>query len=219
MKPNSREQSLRMTESSDGNSQIVVQRLLDQLRAGEDFAADELINASMDRLRQLSRKILADIPGVKRWEDTDDVLQNASLRLWKALSNCHPLTPLDYFRLASAVIRRELIDLARHYFGKYGIGKNHAPSGIIEGEKLNLVEMKSDETSDPQKLGSWTEFHEYVNCLPDDERSLFDLLWYQGLTLDISSKILDLPERTLRRRWKNARIQVYRELLEDRSID
>ncbi len=208
-----------MSESSDGNSRIVVQRLLDRLRAGEELAASELMSASMDRLRQLSRKILADIPGVKRWEDTDDVLQNASVRLWKALSNHHPPTPLDYFRLASAVIRRELIDLARHHFGKYGIGKNHAPSGIIDGEKANLVELQPDETNDPQKLGSWTEFHEYVNKLPDEERSLFDLLWYQGLTLDEASEILVVPERTLRRRWKNARIQVYRELLEEKSAD
>ncbi len=38
-------------------------------------------------------------------------------------------------------------------------------------------------TFDPIKLSSWTEFHEYVEKLPEEERILFDLLWYEGLTL------------------------------------
>ena len=203
-----------MPESSDFDSKVVVQRLLDRLRAGEKNAARELMAVSMDRLRQLSRRILDDIPGVKRWEDTDDLLQNASVRLWRALANHNPPSPLDYFRLASAVIRRELIDLARHHFGANGFGKNHAPSGLVGGELIGLVELQPEETNDPEKLGRWTEFHEYVERLPEEDRSIFDLLWYQGLTLSEASEILTVPERTLRRRWKAARVKVYRDLLE-----
>ncbi len=43
------------------------------------------------------------------------------------LRNIIPDT-LDYFRLAAATIRRELIDLSRRHFGPHGIGANHAKS-------------------------------------------------------------------------------------------
>ena len=198
---------------------MVVQRLLDMLAAGHPEASRQLLDVSIERLRQLSKKIMADIPGVSRWEDTDDLLQNGAIRLWKALENNHPPTPLDYFRLAAAVIRRELIDLARHYFGSRGIATNLARSWIKEGEHLAApVESSPDETYDPQRLGRWTEFHEYVERLPDEDRALFDLLWYQGLTLGEAAELLCASERTIRRRWKTARVKLYRDLL-DESTD
>ncbi len=72
-----------------------------------------------------------------------------------------------------------------------------------------------DDSSDPQKLGQWTEFHEYVEKLPEEDRSLFDLLWYQGLTMGETSELLGLPLRSLGRRWKSVRIRLYRDLLVD----
>ncbi len=197
---------------------MIVQRLLDLLGSGDPEASRQLLDASMERLRHLSRKILADIPGVSRWEDTDDLLQNGAVRLWKALENHHPPTPLDYFRLAAAVIRRELIDLSRHYFGPEGMGKNHARSWVQDGEVVAApAESSPDETYDPQRLGRWTEFHEYVEKLPDEERALFDLLWYQGMTLGDAAELLGAAERTTRRRWKTARVNLYRILLDEQT--
>lgn len=140
---------------SGPTSTMIVQRLLDLLGSGDPEASRQLLDASMERLRHLSRKILADIPGVSRWEDTDDLLQNGAVRLWKALENHHPPTPLDYYRLAAAVIRRELIDLSRHYFGPEGMGKNHARSWVQDGEVIAApAESSPDETYDPQRLGA-----------------------------------------------------------------
>ncbi len=205
-----------MSDAAGPTSTLIVQRLLDRLRAGDPDAPQQLLDVSTKRLRHLSRKILSDIPGVKRWEDTDDLLQNGSIRLWKALEKHHPPTTLDYFRLAAAVIRRELIDLSRHYFGPEGMGANLLRSGNIAArDRLGGAEFAADETHEPQDLGRWTEFHEYIESLPDAERSLFDLLWYQGLTLGEAAELTGTPERTLRRRWKSARVEVYQKLLAD----
>jgi RNA polymerase sigma-70 factor (ECF subfamily) len=65
----------------------------------------------------------------------------------------------------------------------------------------------------PAALSQWTEFHEYIEKLPEDERALFDLLWYQGLTMADVSTLLDIPLRTLGRRWKLVRVRLYRDLL------
>ena len=62
------------------------------------------------RLRQLTCAMLKDYPRLKRWEETDDVFQNASLRLYRALGKVRPASVREFFRLAAVQIRRELID-------------------------------------------------------------------------------------------------------------
>lgn len=205
-----------MAEQPQTSSTVVVQRLLDLLKAGDSEASRRLLDVTMERLRVLARKIWADIPGVERWEEIDDLVQNSSLRLWKALEKHHPPTPLDYFRLAAAVIRRELIDLSRRYFGPQGLGANHARSWAQGNQSgAAMVDLMGNSTHDPVKLSDWTEFHEYVDVLPEDERTLFDLLWYQGMTLDEAAESIGSSERTVRRRWQLARVTLYRQLLAD----
>ena len=100
--------------------------LLDRLRAGDDQARGSLITHASQRLQNLATRMLKDFPSVARWEQTDDVFQNALLRLWHALRDTPPETEQHFFNLAAAVIRRELIDLSRRYRGPEGIGANHA---------------------------------------------------------------------------------------------
>ncbi len=56
--------------------------------------------------------MLRDYPRVKRWEDSDDVLQNALIRLLQALAAVKISTAKDFYALAALQIRRELLDLA-----------------------------------------------------------------------------------------------------------
>lgn len=202
-----------MAEHPLTTSTVVVQRLLDRLQAGDEDASRQLLEVTLERLRILSRKILADIPAVERWEDIDDLVQNSSLRLWKALEKHHPPSPLDYFRLAAAVIRRELIDLSRRYFGPHGLATHQARSWQHGSQSADAPVEASNSTYDPVNLSNWTEFHEYVEKLPEEERTLFDLLWYQGMTLDEAAESIGTSERTVRRRWRVARVELYRDLL------
>jgi RNA polymerase sigma-70 factor (ECF subfamily) len=199
-------------------SAIAVQKLLDQLKSGNQDASRQLLDVTMERLRNLSRKILADHPSVQRWEEIDDLVQNSSLRLWMALEKHHPPTPLDYFRLAAAVIRRELIDLTRRYFGPMGLGANQAKSWNQDGSHgAAPVDLMPDSTYDPVKLGNWSEFHAYIENLPEEEQTLFDLLWYQGLTLDDAAEAIGSSERTVRRRWRAARVALYAALMAEEA--
>ena len=196
------------------NSAMAVQVCLDRLNSDESGAFRDLLSVSINRLRVLARKILADIPAVKRWESTDDLLQNASLRLWKAIETQHPPTPTDFFRLAACVMRRELIDLSRSHYGPLGWGANHhSPKPTDSREQLDARQPAGPESDSPEQLSEWTEFHTYIENLPDDQRQLFDLLWYQGLTLNETSDLLGIPLRTLGRAWKLARIRLTESLL------
>jgi RNA polymerase sigma-70 factor (ECF subfamily) len=93
---------------------LQIQGWVDRLRAGDESARGELLNCACERLTRLTRKMLKSFPRLKRWEQTDDVFQNAALRLHRALGEVRPPTAADFFRLAALNIRRELLDLAKH---------------------------------------------------------------------------------------------------------
>src|SRR5262249_29392867 len=105
----SRSRGLDMTDPSPQT--VHIQACLDRLRGGDEAARGELLDSACGRLRQLARKMLRGYPNVHRWEQTDDVLQNATLRLQRALQQMTVQTPSDFFRLAALNIRRELLDL------------------------------------------------------------------------------------------------------------
>ena len=199
----------------DPNSTAAVQIFLDRIRDGDADAIQSLLISTIERLRVLAKKISGNIPGVMRFEQTDDLLQNSLLRLWRAFEKNHPPTPLDFYRLAASLMRRELIDMSRHHFGPEGMGANLAKVASQDDTGvLSPIDLQHDDTSEQNKLGQWTEFHEYVDQLEEDEKLLFDLLWYQGLTLEAAAEVAGSSERTIRRRWKAARLTLYRELME-----
>src|SRR5215813_14769921 len=189
-----------------------VQSCLDRLRAGDEAARGELLDGACERLRNLARKMLKGYPKVHRWEQTDDVLQNAALRLHRALQQLTVQTPLDFFRLAALNIRPELLDLAKHYYGPQGQGAHHAtwsPGDSSTTRSDSGLAAPHDPSGDPARLAAWGEFHKQIGALPDEEREVFDLIWYQGLSQAEAAEVLDVSERTIKRRWQAARLKLY----------
>ncbi len=179
-----------------------------RLQAGDESARDELLAESSDRLTRLTRKMLRDYPRVRRWEQTDDVLQNATMRLCRALKDVQPATVADFFRLAAAQIRRELIDLARRHSGsrlRLSIRSDQPPH---DSEEPPGGFQTPDQTHDPDRLATWSDFHCAVEKLPAEERETFDLLFYQGLSQAEACAVLGISERTIKRRWQAARLKL-----------
>src|SRR5260370_30168381 len=112
-----------MTEASFGTVQL--EGWLARMRAGDRAAPDELVRHVCGRLERLTRHMLRDYPGVHRWTETDDVLQSALLRLLRALHQARPKATRESFPLPPYQIRREMLDLARHYFGPLGEAARH----------------------------------------------------------------------------------------------
>jgi RNA polymerase sigma factor (sigma-70 family) len=196
-----------MDESSGHTAEMQIR--LDRLRGGDGRALDELLTIARDRLARLARKMLKGYPGVARWEQTDDVSQNVLIRLDRALRAVVPATPRDFFRLAAAQIRRELIDLARHYYGARGVGAHHSSRAGRDGSTGSEAgPLSPDSTFDPRRLAAWAEFHDAIGAMSEADRELFDLLWYQGLTQAEAASVLGVAERTVHSRWLAARVRL-----------
>ena len=198
-----------------GSSSTEIQRRLDRLRAGDASALDELLRIACERLVRLSRKMLRGYPALHSWEQTDDVFQNAAVRICRALETVKPESVRSFMNLAAVQIRRELIDLARHYHGPEGPGHHvvafdgPAGSGGASGAGTRAVEA-ADHSSDPARLAAWTEFHDRVGELPDPEREVFDLLWYQGLSQAEAAALLGVTDRVVKYRWRLARLGLHK---------
>jgi len=127
------------------------------------------------------------------------------------MADLQPETTREYLGLAATQIRRTLLDLTRHHFGPHGLGANH------HTDKPDADELAYHQaTCEPDDLGHWVSLHEAVEALPDDEREVFGLLWYSGLSQAEAGEILGVHERTIRRRWLAARTLLY-ELLDGES--
>jgi RNA polymerase sigma-70 factor (ECF subfamily) len=196
-----------------GNQTVQIQAWIDRLQAGDESARKELLNCACERLTRLTRKMLKDYPRLKRWEQTGDVLQNATLRLYRALEDVRPASVSEFFRLAALNIRRELLDLAKHYYGPRGLGAKHASvARRAESDSGTPAIEPADPGGEPGHLVPWTEFHSQVEQLPEDERQIFDLLWYQELSQAEAAALLKVSERTIKRRWQAARFKLQRAL-------
>ncbi|VTU01227.1 sigma-70 family rna polymerase sigma factor : RNA polymerase, sigma-24 subunit, ECF subfamily OS=Planctomyces brasiliensis (strain ATCC 49424 / DSM 5305 / JCM 21570 / NBRC 103401 / IFAM 1448) GN=Plabr_0926 PE=4 SV=1: Sigma70_ECF [Gemmataceae bacterium] len=177
---------------------------LSRFRRGDAGALNDLIAQAGERLRALARRMLRDYPRVRRWSQTDDVLQSALMRLCRALEQVRPATPRDFYALATAQVRRELIDLARHHAGPESAAAHHESTG---------GRPAADAASDPHEpaaLADWGEFHEQVAALPDEQREVFGLVFYQGLTQDAAADVLGVGLRTVQRRWQAALLGLHR---------
>jgi RNA polymerase sigma factor (sigma-70 family) len=112
--------------------------------------------------------------------------------------------PAAFFGLATTLLRRTLIDLARHYHGVYGLGAKHESTGNSPLEPE--VGQTSLRFSAPiLELDDWTAFHEAIERLPELERETFSLKWYAGLTQRQIGELLGISERTVIRRLIEAR--------------
>jgi RNA polymerase sigma-70 factor (ECF subfamily) len=202
---------------SDGTTEQV-EKWVQRLRQGDREARDALLTCAGDRLLRLTRKMLRLSSDVKRWEQTDDVCQNAMLRLYRSLEQIELQDARHFFHVAALQIRRELIDLARRYQGSHGMGRNmRLQPARDETEAFGRFEP-AEQTYDPADLATWLEFHQRVELLPEEERDVFQLLWYGGISAEEAAEALDISARTVRRRWQSARLALH-DVLARRAIE
>jgi RNA polymerase sigma factor (sigma-70 family) len=178
------------------------------LAAGDPSARDRIIEVCSERLRVLAHRMLGRFPNVRRWNDTDDVFQNAAIRLHRTLGQITPASPADLLALAATHLHRELIDLARHHAGPLSYAANHGTNVIRRADGAADPVQVVDEagaTDAAAELERWSEFHAAIDALPPEHREVFHLTWYLGADQKTIAGLLGCSERTVKSRWRAAR--------------
>jgi RNA polymerase sigma-70 factor (ECF subfamily) len=123
------------------------------------------------------------------------------LRLLRTLEKVEPQSIRDFFALAATVMRRELLDLARHFAQANRAGA--APGGALPGVGGAAPETAAP-TDDSDELERWHRFHEAAEQLPVKEREVVSLIFYHGKQQAEVAELLDVTVRTVQRRWETA---------------
>lgn len=198
-----------MTTEPDLTHATAVADCLARLAAGDLAARDRILELCSARLRVLASRMLDRFPKVRRWDETDDVFQNAALRLHRALAEVRPTSPRAVMALAATQLHRELLDLARRYAGPESPARHQETNLVRGGGDPDVPALHVERAVAPEPtLDRWSLFHEAIAHLPEEGRETFHLVWYLGADQKTIARLLDCSERTVRDRWRAARTRV-----------
>jgi RNA polymerase sigma-70 factor (ECF subfamily) len=192
-----------------GDQTTELQQVIIRLRQGDDTARRELINRAYPRLHRLVAKILGEsFPRLKEQpalQNTSDVANEVSMRLYQALEEIQPASVLDFFRLAACRTRWLLLDLAKKPglpVAKDVVPDDRAGPGRPGG-------LDSDSAPEP---AAWSRLHEQIGRLGEEEQAVVDLLFYHGLSEADAADLLGVSGKTVHRRWRGAQLKLFNAL-------
>ena len=188
-------------ESSTG-----VREILLQIREGDTSATDRLFAYCLERFRLLSRRIFNTRRDLHHLEESDDLLQDTLIRLNGAVTKLHPETTRALMTLALQHIRWALRDIARE------LRRKAKDLPLIDSE---IIHADPHSLGEPHTLLEWEHFHKTVEQLPNEEKQVFDALYYGGASQEEVAEMLGISTRTVKRRWRSARMLLHEKLRGD----
>jgi RNA polymerase sigma-70 factor (ECF subfamily) len=191
---------------SEEQTTSAVQRYLDAL-AG-DQPAEPIVRALLDRAVRRLHLLCANLlyRSYRRLTlpplnlQPDELLDAVVERLLKAMRSVRPQTVRQFFALVNQHMRWELNDLARHL-----------------DEQPTLVELDEARVAAAPSSGSVLTANgrrmlQAIDLLPEDEREVFELLRFQGLTQPETAEVLNVSTKTVQRRLNGALVLLAKEL-------
>jgi RNA polymerase sigma factor (sigma-70 family) len=179
------------------DASVELQGLLDRLRQGDRAARHLLLERACERLRRLAGRMLhGSFPELARRHEVDSVVHEAWVRLLQAVEKSEPATVADFFRLAAHKFRQVLLDMAQSE-------RRRAQREVLglSGADSTGTGPSASTTHDPARLALWTEFHEKVAALGDQERAVFEMHYYLELPQAEIARVLNLHPRKVSYLW------------------
>ena len=133
-----------------------IQGLLRQIHVGDDAAWEELLRLVHDRLEKLIRVMFRGFPSLRGFIEWEDVLQNVLVRLLRALRQIEPASMQEFFALAGAHVRRELLNQACK---RKKVSARQA--GLSANSERTFFDAPLAEES-AAELDQWSRFHQEV---------------------------------------------------------
>ena len=180
------------------DSSVELQGLLDRLRKGDREARRLLLERACERLRRLAGRMLhGSFPELARRHELDSVVHETWVRLLQALDQTEPLTVADFFRLAAHKFRQVLLDMAQSERRR----AQREVLGLSGADSEGPAPSAASTSYDPARLALWTEFHEKVATLSEQERAVFEMHYYLELPQTEIAQVFKLHPRKVSYLW------------------
>jgi len=178
-----------------------VTELLRRWSGGDVAARESLVPLVYDELRRLARYYLASQRSDHTLQSTA-IVHEAYLRL-AGRDNVHWENRRHFFAVAAQLMRRILVDHARK--------RNAAKRG---GAQLTLLVDEAVEPSSQREL-DLVALDDALKALAElDERQsrIVELRFFGGLSIEDTSRLLEISPATVKREWSTARAWLYEEI-------
>jgi RNA polymerase sigma-70 factor (ECF subfamily) len=207
---------------SMGETSAEIQSAIDRFNGGDAAALNDLFARAGERLRQKAHQMLAN-DRVHQREQTGDLVQETCMCLLRALTAVRDDgtpqyqvgTPQEFFRLSARMMRRILVDLARHHYGKEGSAANQA-NVPLGGSSSAPGITPPDTGNDPAALAEWRDLYERlyerIEALPQDQRDAIDVVKFGGYSQEEAAQVLGVSVSTVKRWLRAAMLTLIEEL-------
>lgn len=189
-----------------------LQRCLISLENRDPGARAELLGFAHRRLRLLAQRMFHRFPKLYSHEQSDDLFQEAMLRLWTSLEKIGPTTVAQFMGLATLQMQRALCDLARRHFGRtnaLSVRDAQSRGSTLAGMAVAEVAIE-DLANAPDELVCWSEFHAAAGRLAEPYRTAFALSFYHGLSQPEVAEVMNVSVRQVQRYCSAARLKLAR---------
>ena len=165
------------------------------LQAGDYSAAEPEFQRILKSVQRLAYTSFRKFPRVARFTELDDIVNGSLIRLLAALRTIRPASTREFYAVANTMIRRELLDLIKKFYGPTGAGTNESAVRVGPGEG------EYDPSAVVEDLDKMTAFHEGVERLPIEEREAISLRFYHGWTQSDIAELFEVNVKTVER-WQ-----------------
>ena len=171
--------------------------LVDLAIAGNDAAFSQIMRRHNRLLFRTARSIL------KNDDDTQDTLQEAYLRAWRALASFRSDARLSTW-LVRIVVNEALGRLRRR--GAQVLPLNAAIDADSETLEMQM-QANPDDQPEPSAMRAQIrqQIEARIDSLPDSFRTVFMLRGVEELSVEETALALDIPDATVRSRYFRAR--------------
>ena len=178
-----------------------VTELLRRWSGGDVAARESLVPLVYDELRRLARYYLASQRSDHTLQSTA-IVHEAYLRL-AGHDNVHWENRSHFFAVAAQLMRRILVDHARK--------RNAAKRG---GSNLTLLVDEAVEPSSQRELDlvALDDALKALATLDERQSRIIELRFFGGLSIEDTSRLLEISPATVKREWSTARAWLYEEI-------
>jgi RNA polymerase sigma-70 factor, ECF subfamily len=185
-----------------------VTALLAEVAKGNQAAQEKLVPLVYEQLKELARRYM-------RRERTDHTLQTTALVHEAYLKLVHQQSPnwqgrAQFFGIAAQLMRRILIDHARHH-----LREKRGGAQIV----LPLNEALAFSPEHSENLLKLDEALDRLAKLDPRQSRIVELRFFGGLSVEETSRFLGVSAITVKRDWAVAKVWLYGELRPDDGDD